>query len=114
SRDFWSDKKTDLAIIRIAPDRPLPVLEFGDSDAMEMGDRVLAFGAPFGLAGTVTAGIVSAKGRNLRLNMYEDFIQTDAALNPGNSGGPRVSLEGKVVGITSAIKSRNGGFSGVG
>lgn len=114
SRDFWSDKKTDLAIIRVEPDRQLPALEFGDSDAMEMGDRVLAFGAPFGLAGTVTAGIVSAKGRNLRLNMYEDFIQTDAALNPGNSGGPLVNLEGKVVGITSAIKSRNGGFSGVG
>ena len=114
SRDFRSDAKTDLTIIRVTTDRPLPALEFGDSDAMEMGDRVLAFGAPFGLAGTVTAGIVSAKGRNLRLNKYEDFIQTDAAINPGNSGGPLVNLEGKVIGITSAIKSRSGGFSGVG
>jgi serine protease Do len=114
SRDFKSDKKTDLAIIRLMDDQPLPALEFGDSDAMEMGDRVLAFGAPFGLTGTVTAGIVSAKGRNLRLNMYEDFVQTDAAINPGNSGGPLVNLEGKVIGVTSAIKSRSGGFQGVG
>src|SRR5207253_3177175 len=69
---------------------------------------------PFGLAGTVTHGIISAKGRSLRMNMYEDFLQTDAAINPGNSGGPLVNLEGKVVGISSAIKSRSGGFQGVG
>jgi serine protease Do len=81
---------------------------------MEIGDRVLAVGAPFGLTGSVTAGIVSAKGRNLRMNMYEDFLQTDAAINPGNSGGPLVNLEGKVIGINSAIKSRTGGFQGVG
>jgi serine protease Do len=82
---------------------------------MEIGDRVLAVGAPFGLTGTVTAGIVSAKGRNgLNMNMYEDFVQTDAAINPGNSGGPLVNLEGKVVGINSAIKSRSGGFQGIG
>src|SRR6202011_4774092 len=85
------------------------------SDAMEIGDRVLAVGAPFGLTGSVTAGIISAKGRNgLSMNMYEDFLQTDAAINPGNSGGPLVNLEGKVVGITSAIKTRSGGFQGVG
>ena len=81
---------------------------------MEIGDRVLAVGAPFGLAGTVTAGIVSAKDRNLHMNMYEDFLQTDAAINPGNSGGPLINLEGKVIGINSAIKSRTGGFQGVG
>ena len=93
---------------------PLPYLEFGDSDAMEIGDRVLAVGAPFGLTGTVTSGIISAKGRNLHMNMYEDFLQTDAAINPGNSGGPLVNLDGKVIGINSAIKSRSGGFQGVG
>jgi serine protease Do len=117
SRDIKGDQKTDLAIIRIdAKDQgPLPYLELGDSDAMEIGDRVLAIGAPFGLTGTVTHGIVSAKGRNgLRMNMYEDFIQTDAAINPGNSGGPLVNLEGKVIGINSAIKTRSGGFQGIG
>ena len=83
---------------------------------MEIGDRVLlAVGAPFGLAGSVTHGIISAKGRaGLHMNMYEDFLQTDAAINPGNSGGPLVSLEGKVVGINAAIKSKSGGFQGVG
>src|SRR5260221_5740418 len=80
SRDFPADKKTDLGIVRIQPKQPLPALEFGDSDAMEIGDRVLALGAPFGLRGSVTAGIVSAKGRSIRLNNYEDFIQTDAAV----------------------------------
>src|SRR5205085_2615933 len=116
SKDIHGDRKTDLAIVRIkAGDEPLPFLELGDSDAMEIGDRVLAVGAPFGLTGTVTAGIVSAKGRNgLNVNMYEDFLQTDAAINPGNSGGPLVNLEGKVVGINSAIKSRSGGFQGGG
>jgi serine protease Do len=81
---------------------------------MEIGDRVLAVGAPFGLDGSVTAGIISAKGRSLHMNMYEDFLQTDAAINPGNSGGPLVNLEGRVIGIDSAIKSRSGGFQGVG
>jgi serine protease Do len=90
-------------------------LQLGDSAAMEIGDRVLAVGAPFGLTGTVTAGIISAKGRNgLNVNMYEDFLQTDAAINPGNSGGPLINLEGKVIGINSAIRSRTGGFQGVG
>src|SRR5262249_21960616 len=106
---------TDLAIVRIDAKAPLPYLELGDSDAMDIGDVVLAVGAPFGLTGSVTHGIVSAKGRNrLNVNMYEDFIQTDAAINPGNSGGPLVNLEGKVIGINSAIKSRSGGFQGVG
>src|SRR5205807_9439202 len=108
------DPKTDLAIVRIQAKAPLPYLELGDSSMMEIGDRVLAIGAPFGLTGTVTSGIISAKGRSLHMNMYEDFLQTDAAINPGNSGGPLVNLEGKVIGINSAIKSRSGGFQGIG
>ncbi|MCE9532051.1 MAG: trypsin-like peptidase domain-containing protein [Planctomycetes bacterium] len=114
SKEWSGDRKTDLAIVRITSERPLPFLELGDSDGMEVGDRVLAIGAPFGLTGSVTHGIISAKSRNLRLNQYEDFLQTDAAINPGNSGGPLVSLEGKVIGINSAIKSKSGGFQGVG
>lgn len=115
SKSIKGDRKTDIAIVRIEPGTALPALELGDSDAMEIGDRVLAVGAPFGLTGSVTSGIVSAKGRNgLRMNLYEDFLQTDAAINPGNSGGPLVNLEGRVIGINSAIKSHSGGFQGVG
>jgi serine protease Do len=114
STDIKTDKDTDLAIVRIKASSPLPVLRFGDSSQMEIGDRVLAVGAPFGLAGTVTHGIISAKGRDLGLNRYEDFIQTDAAINPGNSGGPLINLAGEVVGVNSVIKSRSGGFQGVG
>jgi serine protease Do len=116
SQSVAGDRKTDLAIVRIdTQGKSLPYLELGDSEAMQIGDRVLAVGAPFGLRGTVTAGIVSAKGRNgLRMNMYEDFIQTDAAINPGNSGGPLVNLAGQVIGIDAAIKTRTGGFQGVG
>src|SRR5262245_11786094 len=114
SEDMAGDKKTDLAIVRIQSDKPLPALNLGDSTRMEVGDRVLAVGAPFGLTGSVTHGIISAKSRSLRMNAYEDFLQTDAAINPGNSGGPLVNLEGQVIGINSAIKSRNGGFQGVG
>ncbi|MFM7152336.1 MAG: trypsin-like peptidase domain-containing protein [Gemmataceae bacterium] len=109
-----TDPKTDLAVLRVEPTDPLPSLEFGDSDLMEIGDRVLAVGAPFGLTGTVTHGILSSKGRSLKMNLYEDFLQTDAAINPGNSGGPLISLEGKVIGVNSAIKSRSGGFQGIG
>jgi serine protease Do len=114
SKDIHHDEKTDLAIVRIKSSSPLPYLELGDSDAMEIGDRVLAVGAPFGLVGSVTSGIVSGKGRNVNVNMYEDFLQTDAAINPGNSGGPLVNLAGQVIGINSVIKSRTGGFQGVG
>lgn len=115
SKDIRRDPKADLAVIKLESKEPLPFLEFADSAAMEVGDRVLAVGAPFGLTGSVTNGIVSAKSRdNLKLNLYEDFIQTDAAVNPGNSGGPLVNMEGKVVGLTSAIKTRTGGFQGVG
>ncbi len=114
SHDMAGDKKTDLAIVRIQADKPLPFLTLGDSSRMEVGDRVLAVGAPFGLTGSVTHGIISAKSRAMHLNAYEDFLQTDAAINPGNSGGPLISLDGKVIGINSAIKSRSGGFQGVG
>lgn len=114
SQNIVGDKKTDLAIVRIQSDKPFPFLAMGDSAKMEVGDRVLAIGAPFGLTGSVTHGIISAKSRNLKLNVYEDFLQTDAAINPGNSGGPLVNLEGQVIGINSAIKSKSGGFQGVG
>jgi serine protease Do len=115
SKEIRRDLKTDVAIIRLETKEVLPFLEFGDSDAMEVGDRVLALGAPFGLTGSVTQGIVSAKSRqNLNLNFYEDFLQIDAAVNPGNSGGPLVNMEGKVIGLTAAIKTRSGGFQGVG
>jgi serine protease Do len=114
--DVRGDKRTDLAVVRIdARGKKLPYLELGDSSRMEIGDRVLALGAPFGLLGSVTHGIISGKGRTgLSMNFYEDFLQTDAAINPGNSGGPLVNMEGKVIGINAAIKSRTGGFDGVG
>jgi serine protease Do len=115
SKSVYTDPRTDLAVIKLnTGGSPLPYAEFGDSDEMEIGDRVLAVGAPFGLTGTVTHGIISAKGRSLNMNLYEDFLQTDAAINPGNSGGPLVNLAGQVVGINSAIKSQSGGFQGVG
>jgi len=116
SKDIKADSKTDVAIVTLdSKSGPYPYLEMGDSDAYEVGDRVLAVGAPFGLTGTVTQGIISAKNRHdFRMNTYEDFIQTDAAINPGNSGGPLIGLDGKVVGINAAIKSRSGGFQGVG
>lgn len=112
--DIRTDPKTDLAVLRIKGEKPFPYLELGDSSAMEIGDRVLAVGAPFGLTGTVTHGIVSSKGRHLNPKQYEDFIQTDAAINPGNSGGPLVNLKGKVIGVNTLIKSHSGGFQGVG
>lgn len=116
SKKISVDRRTDLAVVVLDTDaKDFPFLELGNSDAMEIGDPVLAVGAPFGLAGSVTHGIVSAKGRNgLNMNMYEDFLQTDAAINPGNSGGPLVNVQGQVVGINAAIKSRSGGFQGIG
>ena len=105
------DKWTDLAIIKIDPDKPLTVAQFGDSDAMRVGDWVLAIGSPFGLDSTVTAGIVSAKGRDIEggtQGQFKRFIQTDAAINPGNSGGPLVNLAGQVIGINTAIATRAG------
>lgn len=115
SKDIRRDPKSDLAVVRVESKDPLPFLELADSDAIEVGDRVLALGAPFGLTGSVTQGIVSAKSRqNLNLHVFEDFIQIDAAVNPGNSGGALVNMEGRVVGLTAAIKTRSGGFQGVG
>jgi serine protease Do len=114
STEIKGDQRTDLAIVRFdTKGEKLTALELADSELMEVGDRVLAIGAPFGLSGSVTAGIISAKGRDVRLNDLDDFIQTDAAINPGNSGGPLVNLDGKVVGVNSAIKSGSGGFQGV-
>lgn len=114
SKDIKGDPKTDLAVIRIEAKSSLPHVEFGDSSGVEIGDRVLAVGAPFGLTGSVSAGIISGKGRNPNSSIYEDYLQTDAAINPGNSGGPLVNLEGKVIGVNTAIKSNSGGSQGVG
>lgn len=111
--DIKSDRTADIAVLRVTTSNPLPALQFGDSSQMEVGDRVLAVGAPFGLTGSVTHGIISAKGRSLENPRYDDFIQTDAAVNPGNSGGPLVNLAGQVIGVNSAIKSRSGGFQGI-
>jgi serine protease Do len=97
------DPKTDLALIKITSDKPLPTVPFGNSDALEVGDWVLAIGNPFGLGHTVTAGIVSAKGRIIGAGPYDDFIQTDASINPGNSGGPLFNMRGEVIGINTAI-----------
>ena len=113
-----SDPRTDLAVIQIqgAVPRDLPVAELGDSAAIRGGDWVLAFGAPLGYEQTVTAGIVSAKGRTAVADpdMYPDFIQTDAAINPGNSGGPLVNVQGEVIGSNTIIASRSGQSAGIG
>ncbi len=109
-----ADPPTDLAVLRIEASHLTPA-RLGNSDSIEVGDWVLAVGSPFGFDHTVTAGIVSAKGRSgLRLASYEQFIQTDAAINPGNSGGPLVNLNGEVIGINSAITTRTGGSIGIG
>ena len=97
------DPKTDIALIRVKADKPLASLPLGDSDKIRPGDWVVAIGNPYGLGHTVTAGIVSAKGRNIGQGPYDDFIQTDAAINPGNSGGPLINMDGEVVGINTAI-----------
>jgi serine protease Do len=109
-----ADPQTDVAVIQIDAEN-LPVLPLDDSDDIRIGEWVLAIGNPFGLSHTVTAGIVSAKGRStVGIVDYEDFIQTDAAINPGNSGGPLVNLDGKAIGINTAIFSRSGGYMGIG
>jgi Do/DeqQ family serine protease len=109
------DPRTDLAVLRIAANERFPVLEMGDSDAIEVGDIVLAIGNPFGVGQTVTQGIVSALARTqIGINDYGFFIQTDAAINPGNSGGALVDLDGKLIGVNSAIVSRSGGSVGIG
>jgi serine protease Do len=108
------DKDTDLAVIKIETTRDLPVAKLGNSDGVQVGDWVLAFGSPFGLNSTVTAGIVSAKDRSNVGQQFQRFIQTDAAINPGNSGGPLVSMAGEVIGINTAIYTGSRGFEGVG
>ena len=108
------DLKADLAVLRIEGADHLKAAKLGDSDRVEVGDWVLALGNPFGLEGTVTAGIISAKGRGIGMAEREDYIQTDAAINPGNSGGPLVNLNGEVIGINTAISSNSGGNEGIG
>ncbi len=107
------DEKTDLALVKIDA-KGLPVVSFGDSDKLQVGEPVMAIGNPFGLEGTVTTGIVSAKGRVIGEGPYDNFIQTDASINPGNSGGPLVNSQGQVVGINTAIFSQSGGSVGIG
>jgi len=110
-----SDQETDLAVIKIESEKPLPFAKLGNSESMEVGDWVLAVGSPFGLSETVTAGIVSAKGRNIVPNrQFQSFIQTDAAINPGNSGGPLVNMAGEVIGINTAILTDTNAYAGVG
>jgi serine protease Do len=108
------DPKTDLALLKIDAPKPLPYVEWGDSDKARIGDWVLAIGNPFGLGGTVTAGILSARQRDINAGPYDDFLQTDAAINRGNSGGPMFDSDGKVIGINTAIFSPSGGSIGIG
>ena len=108
------DPKTDLAVLKVESAQDLPAVRFGDSDAIRVGDWVVAIGNPFGLGGTVTAGIVSARGRNINSGPYDDFIQTDASINQGNSGGPLFNMAGEVVGINTAIFSQSGASVGIG
>lgn len=110
ARLIGRDEKTDLAILKIDVDHDLPAVKLGDSSALEVGDWVIAIGNPFGLARTVTAGIVSAQGRVIGSGPYDDFIQTDASINPGNSGGPLFNIEGEVVGINTAIVASGQGI----
>jgi serine protease Do len=108
------DTKTDLALLKVEAPGPLPYLVWGDSDKTRIGDWVIAIGNPFGLGGSVTAGIVSARQRDIRSGPYDDFLQTDAAINRGNSGGPMFNMDGEVVGINTAIISPSGGSIGIG
>src|SRR3989338_4920918 len=115
ARVVGSDPESDLAVLRIPADHQLPVIAFGSSDTLRVGDVVLAIGNPFGVGQTVTSGIVSALGRShLGINTFENFIQTDAAINPGNSGGALVDSNGNLMGINTAIYSRSGGSMGIG
>jgi serine protease Do len=108
------DKKTDLAVLKFKPPRPLTAVKFGDSDKLRLGDWVIAIGNPFSLGGTVTAGIVSAKNRDISSGPYDSYIQTDAAINRGNSGGPLFNLDGEVIGVNTLIISPTGGSIGIG
>ena len=108
------DPKVDIALLKVKSKKKLKALKWGDSSQSKVGDWVLAIGNPFGLGGTVTAGIISAKSRDIRMGQYDSFIQTDASINKGNSGGPMFNMEGKVIGINSAIFSPSGGSVGIG
>ncbi len=109
-----TDPKTDLAVLKVESDEPLPYARFGDSDDTRVGDWVIAIGNPFGLGGSATTGIVSARGRDIRSGPFDDFLQIDAPINRGNSGGPLFNLAGRVIGINTAIFSPNGGNVGIG
>ena len=109
-----TDKKTDLALVKIDAGKSLPFVQFGDSDKARIGDWVVAIGDPYGLGGSVTAGILSARGRDIGSGPYDDFLQIDAPINPGNSGGPLFDRSGKVIGVPTAIYSPNGGSVGIG
>jgi serine protease Do len=108
------DKKTDLAVLKFTPNKPLTVVKFGDSDKLRLGEWVIAIGNPFSLGGTVTAGIVSARNRDISQGPYDSYIQTDAAINRGNSGGPLFNLDGDVIGVNTLIISPSGGSIGIG
>lgn len=108
------DKKTDLAVLKFSPPKPLTAVKFGDSDKLRLGEWVIAIGNPFSLGGTVTAGIVSARNRDISSGPYDNYIQTDAAINRGNSGGPLFNLDGEVVGVNTLIISPSGGSIGIG
>jgi serine protease Do len=108
------DAKTDVALLKVETDKPLPFLKFGDSDTARVGDWIMVIGNPFGLGGTVTAGIVSAHHRYINVGPYDDFIQTDASINRGNSGGPMFNMDGEVIGVATAIFSPSGGSVGLG
>lgn len=109
-----TDTKTDLSVLKVEPPSPLTAVKFGDSRKMRIGDWVMAIGNPFGLGGSVTVGIISASGRNINAGPYDNFIQTDAAINKGNSGGPLFNMNGEVIGINTAIISPSGGSIGIG
>ena len=108
------DKKTDIAVLKFKPPKPLTAVQFGDSDKLRLGEWVIAIGNPFSLGGTVTAGIVSARNRDISTGPYDNYIQTDAAINRGNSGGPLFNLEGEVIGVNTLIISPTGGSIGIG
>ena len=108
------DPKTDLALLKVEPKKPLKAITFGDSSKMRVGDWVMAIGNPFGLGGSVTVGIISATKRDINAGPYDDFLQTDAAINRGNSGGPLFNMDGQVIGVNTAIISPSGGSIGIG
>src|SRR6185295_625940 len=108
------DEKTDIALLKVESNKPLPYVSFGDASKVRVGQPVMAVGNPFGLGGTVTTGIVSARGRDIQSGPFDDYIQTDAAINRGNSGGPLFDMDGKVIGINTAIFSPSGGSVGLG